>query len=72
MNITTKNEELTGARLLRVREIAEVLSLHPQSVRRLIWNGILPSVRVGHSVRARAGDVQNFLDNCPTAARETA
>lgn len=72
MNTTTQTEELTGARLLRVREIAEVLSLHPQSVRRLVWNGILPSVRVGHSVRVRAGDVQNFLDNCPTAAKEAA
>lgn len=72
MNITTKTENLTGAQLLRVREIAKVLSLHPQSVRRLVWSGTLPSVRVGHSVRVRAGDVQNFLDNCPTAAKETA
>ncbi len=69
MNTTNETEELTGARLLRVREIAEVLGIHPQSVRRMVWRGILPSVRVGHSVRVRAGDVQNFLDDCPTAAK---
>ena len=72
MNTTAKTENSTDERLLRVREIAELLGVHPQSVRRLVWNGTLPSVRVGQSVRVRAGEVQRFLDSCPTAAKEAA
>lgn len=62
-------ETLADERLLRVREIAAQLGVHPQSVRRFVWSGTLPSVRVGHSVRVRASDVQAFLDKCPTAAK---
>ena len=72
MNTTAKTENSTDERLLRVREIAELLGVHPQSVRRLVWNGTLPSVRVGQSIRVRAGEVQRFLDSCPTAAKEAA
>jgi excisionase family DNA binding protein len=63
-------ENRADERLLRVREIAAQLGIHPQSVRRLVWSGTLPSVRVGHSVRVPANAVRAFLDKCPTAAKE--
>jgi len=43
--------ERPGARFITVDEAAEMLSLHPMSVRKMISRGQIPSARFGRSVR---------------------
>jgi excisionase family DNA binding protein len=38
-------------RWLTVNETAEVLGLHPMSVRKMIARGTIPGVRIGRSIR---------------------
>ncbi len=48
-------------RLLRAREVAEVLQVSRSLAYRLIQMGSIPSVRVNHSVRVRYCDLQTFI-----------
>lgn len=48
-------------RLLRLREVAELLALSEPSIRRLSRSGALPSVRIGAAVRFRRSDVQRMM-----------
>lgn len=57
-NTQTKQDE----QLLKVPEVAEQLAIVPFQVRRLIWKGELPSVRIGRAVRVRRSDVSEFID----------
>ncbi len=50
------------ARLLTYRDVAEVLSVSPWTVRRMVEAGELPVVRFHRSVRVRAEDVARFID----------
>jgi excisionase family DNA binding protein len=50
------------ARLLRLREVADVLAVSERSVRRLCRAGLLPTVRLGGSVRFRYVDVQSLVE----------
>lgn len=43
--------ERPGARFITVDAAAEMLSLHPMSVRKMISRGEIPSARFGRSVR---------------------
>jgi len=47
--------------LLTVPEVAELLRLSPRSVRRLIAEGRLPIVRLGHAIRIRPQDVDALV-----------
>jgi excisionase family DNA binding protein len=47
--------------LLTVPEVAELLRLSPRSVRRLIADGRLPVVRLGHAIRIRPQDVEALV-----------
>ncbi len=48
-------------RLLSVSEAATYLGLTPHGVRRLVWGGELPSVRVGRFVRIDRADLDAFV-----------
>ncbi len=50
-------------RLLRIREVAERLSLQPLATYKLVWSGELPAVRFRRSVRVRPADLALFIDN---------
>jgi excisionase family DNA binding protein len=50
----------TGA-LLTVAEVAALMRVSNMTVYRLIKSGDLPAVRVGHSYRIRAGEVDRYL-----------
>jgi excisionase family DNA binding protein len=47
--------------LLTVRGAAERLSVHPDTVRRLLDRGDLPRVRVGRAVRIREDDLESYI-----------
>jgi excisionase family DNA binding protein len=51
----------TDSRLLRVREVADVMRVSTMTVYRLIHAGELPATRVGHSYRIAQGEVDAYL-----------
>lgn len=51
--------------LLRLKDVAALLSLHPESVRRLAGKGAIPVIRIGRSIRFRPEAIEKFI-----AARE--
>jgi excisionase family DNA binding protein len=51
----------TERRLYSVREVANRLGVHPETVRRLIHDGRLEAVRVGRVLRVDAAAVDEFV-----------
>jgi excisionase family DNA binding protein len=51
-----------GNRLLNVTDAAAYLGISAWHVRRLVWRGDLPSVRIGRLVRLDRGDLDEFVD----------
>lgn len=51
-----------AARLLSIREVANVLGVHRNTVHRLVNAGELHPVRIGRLPRFRPGDVEAFLE----------
>lgn len=50
--------------LLKIPEAAEILSISPLTVRKLISEGKLPAVRIGNkSIRVRKSDLREFVEN---------
>jgi len=49
-------------RLLPLKQVAEELGLPLSALRTAIWNGELPQVRIGRSVRVDRRDLEAWLD----------
>jgi excisionase family DNA binding protein len=47
--------------LYSVREVADRLGVHPETIRRLIHDGRLQAVRVGRVLRVDAAEVDGFI-----------
>ena len=47
--------------LYSVREVAALLGVHPETVRRLVHDGRMGAVRVGRVLRIEAHEVDGFL-----------
>jgi excisionase family DNA binding protein len=47
---------------LRVEEVATMLRISPQTIRRYIREGKLPAVRFGHFWRVRRSDLEALFD----------
>ena len=47
----TREEPMERIEFITVDEAAKMLSLHPYTIRRLVWRRRLPCVRIGRSVR---------------------
>jgi excisionase family DNA binding protein len=56
-----RTDEYRPQRLVNVAEVAERLSVSVPTTRRLIASGVLPAVRIGHSVRIDAAASQYDL-----------
>ena len=50
------------SRLLRVKEVADALSVSNMTIYRLIRDGELAAVRVGHGWRISEGDLTAYLE----------
>lgn len=50
-------------RLLTVREVASMYRVSPMTVYRLTQSGELSSTRVGRSIRIRASDAVNYVND---------
>jgi excisionase family DNA binding protein len=51
----------TRSRLLSIPEAAEFLNISSWQVRRLVWRGDLPSVRIGRLVRLDREDLDAYV-----------
>jgi excisionase family DNA binding protein len=47
--------------LLSVVQVAEMLGVHPRSIRRLVWRGELGSIRLGRRTLISLKEVRRFL-----------
>lgn len=56
----TRVEENSSA-LYSVRQVADQLGVHPETVRRLIHDGRLDAVRIGRVLRIHASELDGFL-----------
>jgi excisionase family DNA binding protein len=56
-------------RLFTVTEAGEYLGRTPWAVRHLIWNGVLPYVRIGRRVQVDVSDMDSLIDRSKTAER---
>jgi excisionase family DNA binding protein len=54
--------------LLTVKEVAERLRVSRMTISRWIKDGSLRSVRVGHGVRFRPADVEQFIEDSTRSA----
>jgi excisionase family DNA binding protein len=52
--------ESSGA-LYSVRQVADQLGVHPETIRRLIHDGRLEAVRIGRVLRIESGELDGFL-----------
>ena len=51
----------TRAGLFSVREVADQLGVHPETIRRLIHDGRLDAIRVGRVLRVQGDTLERFL-----------
>ena len=47
--------------LLSVREVADALGVHPETIRRLIHDGRLDAIRVGRVLRIDRAELDRFI-----------
>jgi excisionase family DNA binding protein len=50
-----------GSALYSVRQVADQLGVHPETVRRLIHEGRLDAIRVGRVLRVHGAELEGFL-----------
>ena len=55
-----------GERLLTIREAAEVLRLHPRTVREYVKRGEIKGRIIGKRWRFRRADLNAFFENAPS------
>jgi excisionase family DNA binding protein len=57
---------LMGEEILTIREVAELLKLHPKTVNKLANAGRLPAYRIGRQWRFRKSEVLKLLEKRDT------
>jgi excisionase family DNA binding protein len=57
----TQVESNGAAALFSVRQVADQLGVHPETIRRLIHDGRLEAVRIGRVLRIDSSELDGFL-----------
>ena len=57
------SSSISRNRLLSIPEVAEFLNISSWQVRRLVWRGDLPAVRIGRLVRLDREDLDAYVTN---------
>jgi excisionase family DNA binding protein len=57
---------LMGEEILTIREVADLLKLHPKTVNKLVISGKLPAYRIGRQWRFRKSEVLKTLEKRDT------
>ena len=57
---------LMGEEILTIREVAELLKLHPKTVNKLANSGRLPGYKIGRQWRFRKSEVLKLLEQRDT------
>jgi excisionase family DNA binding protein len=52
------------AELLRVAQVASTLNISRALTYRLLRNGEIPAIRIGHAVRVRPSDLRAYVERC--------
>ena len=60
-----QSDSSIGERFLTLREAAEVLRLHPRTVREYLKRGDIQGRIIGGAYRFRRGDLDAFFENAP-------
>jgi len=58
-------------KLLRARDIAGELSISRALAYRLLRTGTIPVVRIGHAVRVKRSDLEEYVERCRTTEART-
>lgn len=61
---------MENLRLLTVKDVAGLLKMNPNTVRKHVERGNLPHYKIGKSLRFSQNDVDDFLKNTHIKARE--
>lgn len=48
-------------KLVSIAEAAEIVAVHPETLRRLVKQGVVPALRIGKSWRIRLSDLEPSL-----------
>jgi excisionase family DNA binding protein len=58
--------------LLNIHEVAQLLSVSPRTVARLVASGHIESIHIGRARRVRPSAVSRYVDNLQKSQREKA
>ncbi len=72
VDVPATNLHVEQVLLLDLQDAAEHLGVSMSTVKRLIGNGVLASVRVGSSRRVRRVDLAAYVENLPVGGGEAA
>lgn len=64
--MTSAKESNTAGSFLTLREVAEMLRLHPRTVREYVRRGELQARIIGGRYRFRRCDLDAFFENAPS------
>ncbi len=48
---------------MSIKDVADCLSLHPNTIYRLCRSGDIPSIKFGTSIRIRKDDLHSYVEN---------
>ncbi len=63
-------KEILNEKLLKADEAAQLVGLHPATIRRLAWQGRIRSYKVLGALRFRRQDVEELIVERPALRRE--
>lgn len=53
-------------KLLSIKDVSEILNLSEVTVKRYVYDGKIPSIKVGNARRIKAEDIKSFIDSSET------